>query len=802
MKKIWELEDLIDHFTFLQHEMQLVGNKVEENRLGFGILFKFFQNEARFPNNKTEVPKAVIQYISKQLNVIPELFEYYDLNDRNTFYHMAQIREFFGFREATVEDAENITDWLCKYALYYDHSIEHIKNQLFGRFRELCIEPPTPDRIDRIIHSAINTYETKFFNETYQKLSQSSRESMDILIDSPIDADDYLFDEVDESIVTFSMLRADPGKPSLESVFNEISKLRTINQIGLPLDLFNEIPPKVIQKYKQRAISEDIYELRRHPEHIRYTLLASFFWLRRKEITDNLIELLIQIIHRIGIRAENKVDKEFIKEFKRVNGKPNILFKMAETVLDNPDGVIKNVIYPVVSEQVLNDLVKEHKSSGLSYRKKVQTIIRHSFANHYRRMVPDILDTLEFRSNNDNHKPVIKALELIKKHAGTGFQYFALSEDVPVDGVIRPAMKEAVIEKNSKGYERINRINYEICTLQALRDRLRCKEIWVVGANRYCNPDEDLPEDFEVRREENYKALNKPLDPEEFIESLKKEMYEELNKLDINMPKNEMVNITSKGTKPWICVSPFDPQPEPVNLVKLKAEMAKRWHMTSLLDVLKESDLRTSFTDHFKTAARHERLDRDTIQIRLLLSLYALGTNTGLKRVAAGTEGENYHDLLYAKRKFINKDNLRNAIAEVVNNIFRIRMQEVWGDGTTTCASDSKKFASWDQNLMSEWHVRYRGRGVMIYWHVEKKSACIYSQLKTCSSSEVSAMITGLLKHCTDMEVLNHYVDSHGQSEVAFGFCHLLGFQLMPRWGLAKILDKTPNKTFIGCFSK
>lgn len=31
------------------------------------------------------------------------------------------------------------------------------------------------------------------------------------------------------------------------------------------------------------------------------------------------------------------------------------------------------------------------------------------------------------------------------------------------------------------------------------------------------------------------------------------------------------------------------------------------------------------------------------------------------------------------------------------------------------------------------------------------------------------------------MEVEKNYVDSHGQSEVAFAFCHLLGFQLMPR---------------------
>ena len=42
-------------------------------------------------------------------------------------------------------------------------------------------------------------------------------------------------------------------------------------------------------------------------------------------------------------------------------------------------------------------------------------------------------------------------------------------------------------------------------------------------------------------------------------------------------------------------------------------------------------------------------------------------------------------------------------------------------------------------------------------------------------------MIEGVLRHCTAMQVDRTYVDTHGQSEVAFAFCHLLGFQLMPR---------------------
>ena len=42
-------------------------------------------------------------------------------------------------------------------------------------------------------------------------------------------------------------------------------------------------------------------------------------------------------------------------------------------------------------------------------------------------------------------------------------------------------------------------------------------------------------------------------------------------------------------------------------------------------------------------------------------------------------------------------------------------------------------------------------------------------------------MIEGVLRHDTEMDVEKQYVDTHGQSEVGFAFCYLLGFALLPR---------------------
>ena len=258
-------------------------------------------------------------------------------------------------------------------------------------------------------------------------------------------------------------------------------------------------------------------------------------------------------------------------------------------------------------------------------------------------------------------------------------------------------------------------------------------------------------------------------------------MTEALATLDRAVPQlAHQVRILPKGDGK-ISLTPLAPQAEPRYLPHLKAEIGQRWPMTSLLDVLKEADLRLGFTQHFKSAATREALEQDTLRKRLLLCLYGLGTNTGLARISAGNHGQSYQDLVYTRRRYLHKEALQQAIADVANAIFRVRAPEIWGEATTTCASDSKHFGAWDQNLMTEWHLRYGGRGVMIYWHVEKHATCIFSQLKTPSSSEVAAMIQGVLRHCTQMQIEKQFVDTHGQNEVAFGFCRLLGFQLMPR---------------------
>lgn len=90
--------------------------------------------------------------------------------------------------------------------------------------------------------------------------------------------------------------------------------------------------------------------------------------------------------------------------------------------------------------------------------------------------------------------------------------------------------------------------------------------------------------------------------------------------------------------------------------------------------------------------ASRESLPQDILQRRLLLCLSGLGTNTGFKRLANADPGTTDSDLRYLRSRSIQKESLRNAIAHVASAIFAIRRAPRWGEGTTACASDSKKF--------------------------------------------------------------------------------------------------------------
>lgn len=332
-------------------------------------------------------------------------FGSYEWSGSTIEYHRAQIRAHLGFRVATVADQEKMTAWLAVNVAHAERRPERVREELLAQFRAQQIEPPTPGRVLRIVRSALRVAEQTWSLRISQRLDPPMVGRPLNLLAPDEDVDEGVEgaeDGVGEFNTVQGSIKSAPGNVSLESMMTEISKLQAVRAVGLPVGLFADVAPKVLDGWRARAAVEAPSHLRRHAQPLTLTVLAALVHQREREITDTLVELLIATAHRIGARAERRVANELMNAFKRVTGKENILFLIAEAALAKPDDAVREVVFPAVSggEQTLRELVQEFKTKGPVYRRTVQTTLRASYTGHYRRGLIALLNVLEFRSSN------------------------------------------------------------------------------------------------------------------------------------------------------------------------------------------------------------------------------------------------------------------------------------------------------------------------------------------------------------------------------------------------------------------
>ncbi|WP_095205181.1 Tn3 family transposase [Mesorhizobium carmichaelinearum] len=755
-------EELAKGWSLSFADLEFVNAKPVGTRLGLAAQLKFFAAFGYFATTVGDIPDEAASYLAEQLGVGSSALLGYEFSGRSGRRHCAEILRHLGIRRMRRADRATLEIWIATELCPCGMAAAAMLEDVFLWCRDHRIFAPSRKEMDRLVRAQRQHFVDTFLERVSDSLRLETIAQMEASLADP------------DGVTGFHTIKADPGAATLENMLSLADQLVFIKTLHLPMEVLSGVGKHWIDQIVRRVGAEKASEMRRHSAQRQLAFYAVFLMVRQAQIIDGMIDLLVETVHKIGVRSKRKVVAGIAKDIEKVYGKEQLLVDIAGAAIERPDGVVCDVIFPVAGQDKLAAIIKEYRTKG-TLERRVYAVMRGSYANHYRRILPKLLSALEFRSNNAVHRPVLEALEWIKLAFDTGCRV-APRGAVPIDGVIPAKWRTAIIGKDA----RINRISYELCVLSQLRDRIRAKEIWVVGADRYRNPDDDLPTDFESRRSAYYDALNLTPDARAFTRQIRAELERELRLLNAELPRNDKVRILWRGEN-RISITPFQPLPEPQGLQSLKGEIGRRWPMTELLDVLKETALDTGFLDTFETSATRVALSRSDLDRRLILCLYGLGTNAGLKRVAAGCPDVSYEELLHVGRRFIHRDALEAACGCVVNQTLAVRNTAIWGEAGTACASDSKKFGAWDGNMMTEWHVRYGGRGVMIYWHVEKGSTCIFSQLKRCSSSEVASTIKGVLRHCTDIEIQRQYVDSHGQSTIGFAFCHLLGFELAPR---------------------
>src|SRR5437764_15355354 len=104
--------------------------------------------------------------------------------------------------------------------------------------------------------------------------------------------------------------------------------------------------------------------------------------------------------------------------------------------MEHTNKPVREVVFPIPNEHTLRDLVAEYKAQGGAYRQKVQEVMRSSYRNHYRQILPALLDVLDFHSNNTAYQPVIQALAVVREYVSSRLAWYPAEVSPTIEGAV------------------------------------------------------------------------------------------------------------------------------------------------------------------------------------------------------------------------------------------------------------------------------------------------------------------------------------------------------------------------------
>lgn len=214
------LGELIEHWTLVGQETDLVSAKRLDTRLTFALLLKFYGRHGRFPRSRGELHPDAVEFVARALKADPASVAAYDWSGRSIERHHGQIRRHFGFRACGEAEGEKLATFLAGDFAQRERRYDMVREQFLGECRVRQLEPPTADQVDRYVRSALFQGARLLSGRVAGRLSGQSTARLLALISTG--AGD---DAGDEDPDLLRMIKAAPGPVSLASLLAEAGKL-------------------------------------------------------------------------------------------------------------------------------------------------------------------------------------------------------------------------------------------------------------------------------------------------------------------------------------------------------------------------------------------------------------------------------------------------------------------------------------------------------------------------------------------------------------------------------------------------
>ena len=367
--------------------------------------------------------------------------------------------------------------------------------------------------------------------------------------------------------------------------------------------------------------------------------------------------------------------------------------------------------------------------------------------------------------------PTLAALRAYREHRAAGRR--GVPPDAPLD--FAPTALQPLIRRDGV----TDRRRWESALFLQVRDEIQTGNLAIDGAKNFGRFEAFfLPADqWEQVRDAFWARTGFPVDPGEAVERLQERLSDAFDRFLEGVADNRQVAFDDDG---WRLKTDSAEQLDPAQsnrLAELHRWLDARNRTIRLADLLIEVENDLGFSVHFQQPG--ERVDPGEV-CALLAAILAHGCNLGLYTMEKVAPDIAYRKLKYVSDWRLVEENQRAALAAIVHGISRLDAAGHWGDGTTS-ASDGQRFAMPQKVLQRTYSTRFNDFALEFCSFVADNYAPFYSRPIECTDRDAPFVLDGVLYHESDLNLEEHYTDTHGYTEINFAAFGMIGMRFCPR---------------------
>ena len=740
-------------------------------RLAVLLHLKLFQRLGYFVL-LAEVPMRVIQHVAHASGYVripaAEKLTAYDTSGAKRG-HLARLREFLGVRILGPEGRAWLAT-IAESAAQTKHIVPDIVNVMLEELVHHRYELPAFSTLERIASQA----REKVHEAHYQRIASALTPAMRGLID------DLLHTPPGASHSGWQALKREPKRPTNKEVRYYLQHIQRLQRLAQQLPAV-DVPVPKLKQFRAMARALDASELAELKPAKRYALATIFIRSQYGKTLDDAADLFIRLIQKLENSAQQKLIAYQLDHSKRADMLIGQLKDILQAYqIDGTDSQRVDAIGDALTADV--GLLLAECEEHMAYAGRNYLPFLLAPYGTARPLLLNCLEIMGLRSSSldSSMERMIAAVLSLRPQRREAIEAASLGVDVATDlSWLSAAWRRHVMPKTlaAAGEGWIHRKYFELAVLAQIKDELKSGDLYIPHGERYDDYREQLVDEATFAQElEAYgEVAGIPTEAAGFVQGLRAELIALADEVDMRFPKNVHADIVDGR----LILKRLQRPEVSQAIVVVDGLVTERLPPTSIVDVLVETSHWLQLHHHFRPiAGTDSRVDE--LQRRVITTLFCYGCNLGPTQTARSVKGFSRRQISWLNLKYITEDTLDKAIVEVINTYNKFELPGYWGSGKSASA-DGTKWSVYEQNLLSEYHIRYGGYGGIGYYHVSDKYIALFSHFIPCGVHEAVYILDGLLANTSDIRPDTVHGDTQAQSFPVFGLAHLLGIQLMPR---------------------